>query len=150
MRLLLGVDLREEHPGTIIREAARWIAAMNAKLDLVYIDQTTRNMPFVLDGKLREDLERELQAYQNRDRRRLEELMEALPEDNRGRRDHRGRRSGGGPRPHARRLRRHRRGDARTLHARAPLHRQCGGAHHPQHEEKPVLVLRTGLPNNDD
>ena len=78
MRALLALDLRD-HPEAVLADAARWAARLDAKLDLLWVDDTPAGAAFVTDPAIAAVVTREAERHQQQHRDRLDALLAGLP-----------------------------------------------------------------------
>jgi len=83
MKILYAIDVREEE-GWMLDEVGSWAEMLGATVDLVYVDAFGDAGTYVLDGDLYRMLKQELAAEHRRTIAKMEEIVEQLPERNRG------------------------------------------------------------------
>jgi nucleotide-binding universal stress UspA family protein len=83
MRALLALDLRD-HPEAVLLDAARWAERLDARLDLLWVDDTPAGAAFVTDPTLAAVVTREAERHQQHHRDRLDALLASLPRAVRG------------------------------------------------------------------
>lgn len=83
MRLLLAVDLNDA-TGELVELAATWAMRLEARLDLVYVDEHSYGANLIQDPTVRVMYEREWRKVRTDQEQRLDAVREALPEAVRG------------------------------------------------------------------
>ena len=83
MKLLLAVDLASA-PDRVIETASPWVAKMQAKVDLLYVDHVPPSVAHIRDQSVLDALEREWQHQSAHIAQRLRVLLEEMPAGQRG------------------------------------------------------------------
>jgi len=83
MKLLLAIDVHDRH-GPMFDEAASWARRLDARLDLVYVNTFSADVPYLRGAVLNQELQRELERVRQQEHGRLLELLDTLPERLRG------------------------------------------------------------------
>lgn len=83
MRLLYPIDLRHQEVWRL-DEVAQWAAHLDATVDLLFVDPFGDVSHSMIDPKLVAQYQKDLGKIRDKDRVRLQELMDQLPEANRG------------------------------------------------------------------
>jgi len=83
MKLLLAVHLHE-NAEALVAEATIWAQRLGATLDLAYVDEYRYDLYLVDDPAVRTVLDEQWQTVRDRQRTRLDEMVDALPDDVRG------------------------------------------------------------------
>jgi nucleotide-binding universal stress UspA family protein len=84
MRILVAVDLTEEDAQPFVGQATTWVRVVGGTADLVFVDESASENPWILDASLRQTMSSHYEAWAEQMAERLDALRDALPREVRG------------------------------------------------------------------
>lgn len=84
MRLLLAIDIDGKNPNPLLNEAILWAQRTGAKLDLAHVGSNAWALGAAADPEVRMLIEREAKKAREAEERRLDELLQRVPQEHRG------------------------------------------------------------------
>ncbi len=84
MRMLVAVDLTEEDAEPFVAHASTWVRVVGGTADLVFVDESASENPWILDGTLRQTMSAHYDKWSEQMAERLDGLRDTLPREVRG------------------------------------------------------------------
>lgn len=84
MKWMLAVDITDVRAAKVVEEAARWAAPAGAVVDVVHVEGPRYTYDFVTDPYVRDLMAAEARKMRAEDLSQLRDLLQTLPEANRG------------------------------------------------------------------
>ncbi len=84
MRVLIGVDIHHSGAAAVVHEGTRWAQALNATLDVAFVDEYEYSAHLIRDPSIRAIVVKQWEKIQEHNRAELGRLLQQVPEPVRG------------------------------------------------------------------
>ncbi len=85
MQVLVAVDLNDADADAFVAQAATWVAALGGVADLLFVDESADQHPYISEPALRASMSVHYDDWRRQMAKRIEALRDTLPQSARGR-----------------------------------------------------------------